>query len=107
MERRGFVSDSKDERKTVFKWPWILWENKEDFRNPKVEMKRGTLVGLFSALPEDKSGSYKVRRLYVQPDINQSHTTNQDVTLVTQCSPNNLHHLIEMADRWHGPMSIG
>ncbi|CAK8685198.1 unnamed protein product [Clavelina lepadiformis] len=29
-----------------------------------------------------------------------------DVTLVTQCSVNNLHHIIESLQRWSGPMSI-
>lgn len=30
----------------------------------------------------------------------------EDVTLVTQCSVNNLHYLIHMAGRWKGPVSV-
>lgn len=33
-------------------------------------------------------------------------TSHDDITLVTQCSVNNLHYLPEMAARWKGPLSV-
>ena len=32
--------------------------------------------------------------------------TQGDVTLVTQCSVNHMHHLIGLSERWQGPMSV-
>lgn len=29
-----------------------------------------------------------------------------DVTVVTQCSSNHLHHLVELSERWRGPVSV-
>ena len=39
MESREFASDARGESQSMFKWPWILWETSDDFKNPKVRYK--------------------------------------------------------------------
>ena len=41
-----------------------------------------------------------------QPPQNQYKRPIADVTLVTQCSVNNLHYIVETLSRWKGPISV-
>ena len=57
-----------------------------------------------SSLHPDRSGDYLILENFISPS---SRILHDDVTMVTQCSVNHLHHLPELANRWQGPMSIG
>lgn len=53
----------------------------------------------------DKSGTYHV----IDNFLTSEHVVLQnvhDVTLVTQCSSNHLHHVVELSERWKGPVSV-
>nr|KAG5694589.1 hypothetical protein BaRGS_015002 [Batillaria attramentaria] len=53
----------------------------------------------------DKSGTYHV----IDNFLTSEHVVLQnahDVTVVTQCSSNHLHHLVELSERWKGPVSV-
>lgn len=53
----------------------------------------------------DKSGTYHIIDNFLTSEhvvLENAH----DVTVVTQCSANHLHHLIELSDRWKGPVSV-
>ncbi|KAL8590087.1 hypothetical protein ACOMHN_034318 [Nucella lapillus] len=53
----------------------------------------------------DKSGTYHVIDNFVTSEhvvLENAH----DITLVTQCSSSHLHHLVEMSERWKGPVSV-
>ncbi len=59
----------------------------------------------------DSAGEYKIVNFLYGSDTNnkQASTNNKhekEVTLITQCSVNRLYHLIELTDRWHGPISV-
>ena len=53
----------------------------------------------------DKSGTYHIIDNFLTSEhvvLENAH----DVTLVTQCSSNHLHHLAELSERWKGPVSV-
>lgn len=52
----------------------------------------------------DYSGQYRIIRFFRFNGLPTSYRY-QDVTLVTQCSVNHLHHLAELAQKWNGPIS--
>ena len=52
----------------------------------------------------DESGKYKIHRFYKSEGFGTK-MINKDVTFVTHCTVDNLYHLMEMSDRWDGPMS--
>ncbi|KAL3872981.1 hypothetical protein ACJMK2_036146 [Sinanodonta woodiana] len=53
----------------------------------------------------DKSGSYVViDNILEESNSKKDHT--QDVTIVTQCSSNHLHHLLTLSKTWNGPISV-
>lgn len=60
----------------------------------------------FKQLPTDSSGQYKV-------DVNfllaKTRVLKEelDVTLVTHCTSNHLHYLLELTEHWKGPISLG
>ncbi|XP_060081641.1 beta-1,4-glucuronyltransferase 1-like [Ylistrum balloti] len=58
----------------------------------------------------DSSGSYYLIRNLISPESRSGNSdqTNHysDVTLVTQCSANHLDDLVDLTDRWDGPVSI-
>ncbi|XP_038072767.1 beta-1,4-glucuronyltransferase 1-like [Patiria miniata] len=58
----------------------------------------------------DTTGSYKIYHSYMKSTAAVSRKTHEalpsDVTLITQCSVNNLYHLVDLVVRWQGPMSV-
>jgi len=88
---------------------WLLFFSfikiliKEDFlksvRTSSLQIKR-TLTG--ETL--DYSGQYKIIRFYRFNGLEKKFSHN-DITLVTQCSINHLHHLVDLVKVWNGPIS--
>ncbi|XP_006820430.1 beta-1,4-glucuronyltransferase 1-like [Saccoglossus kowalevskii] len=55
----------------------------------------------------DSSGNYQVHTFLVASDLIERGTVmKDDVTIVTQCSPNHLHLLFDQAEIWAGPISV-
>ncbi|XP_072025793.1 beta-1,4-glucuronyltransferase 1-like [Amphiura filiformis] len=57
----------------------------------------------------DTSGSYKIYPYYMKSatmDTRDVHKEYKDVTLVTQCSLHHLAHIVDLVDRWRGPLSV-
>ena len=57
----------------------------------------------------DTSGSYKIYPYYMKStsmDFRDVHKEYKDVTLVTQCSLHHLAHIVDLVDRWKGPVSV-
>lgn len=52
------------------------------------------------------SGDYMIRMFFISPEY-FANWKFEDVTLVTMCSANHLHHIISLAERWSGPISVG
>ena len=52
----------------------------------------------------DESGKYNIHRFYKSEGFGTK-MINKDVTLVTHCTVDQMYHLMEMSDRWDGPMS--
>ncbi|CAK8679655.1 unnamed protein product [Clavelina lepadiformis] len=52
----------------------------------------------------DYSGQYRIVRFYKSEGIIDDYLFH-DVTIATQCSINHLHHLVELVERWGGPVS--
>ncbi|XP_070180229.1 beta-1,4-glucuronyltransferase 1-like [Littorina saxatilis] len=53
----------------------------------------------------DKSGTYHIIDNFLTSEhvvLENAH----DVTIVTQCTANHLHHLIELSERWKGPVAV-
>ena len=84
-----------------------------------VKMKHETLldvsqVNITTALMRNSQpwNQYRVlfdfsfQRPHNQPNKKNSQRKKLDVTLVTQCSISNFHYLLEMRQRWKGPMSV-
>ena len=46
-----------------------------------------------------------IRYYYTSPEYFKNWDYN-DVTLATQCSANHLHHVVMLAKRWTGPISV-
>jgi len=88
---------------------WLLFFSiikiliKDDFlksvRTSSLQIKR-TLTG--ETL--DYSGQYKIIRFYRFNGLEKKFSHN-DITLVTQCSINHLHHLVDLVKVWNGPIS--
>ena len=58
----------------------------------------------FSSLPTDKTGNYYIKAHFAE---RTNRLDAPEVSLVTQCSPNHLHNLVHLAERWEGPISVG
>lgn len=86
-----------------------LWESMRD--------------GIETAQIVDSSGEYKIVNHLYKPQAGESEGKPQkglrkrvypipvesqgnEVTLVTQCSVNHMHHLMSLAERWNGPISV-
>ncbi|XP_033626682.1 beta-1,4-glucuronyltransferase 1-like [Asterias rubens] len=58
----------------------------------------------------DTTGSYKIYHSYMKSAAlvksKSQELPNSDVTLITQCSVNNLYHLVDLVVRWKGPLSV-
>lgn len=60
----------------------------------------------------DKSGTYHLLDNFLTSEhvVAGGRTTggrgSRDVSIVTQCSSNHLHHLVELSERWKGPISV-
>ncbi|XP_033105009.1 beta-1,4-glucuronyltransferase 1-like isoform X2 [Anneissia japonica] len=54
----------------------------------------------------DSSGQYKVHKNYAISHQQDSLNTENDVTIVTQCSVNHLHHLAQLTEEWDGLISV-
>ncbi|XP_022083043.1 beta-1,4-glucuronyltransferase 1-like [Acanthaster planci] len=58
----------------------------------------------------DTTGSYKIYHSYMKSTGGIGRKTQDslpsEVTLVTQCSVNNLYHLVDLVVRWRGPVSV-
>ena len=52
-----------------------------------------------------RRGDYRVLYKFQKSDT-YSQVQEDDVTVITQCSVNNLHYLIDMAGRWQGQISV-
>ena len=60
----------------------------------------------FKNLPLDSSGQYKIQRNFLVSKIHQN-KGQQDVILVTHCTPNHLHYILDLSVHWKGPISLG
>lgn len=60
----------------------------------------------FKNLPLDSSGQYKIQRNFLVSKIHQN-KGQQDVILVTHCTPNHLHFILDLSVHWKGPISLG
>lgn len=64
-----------------------------------------SIIKVPSGVLPNFSGEYMYRMFYMDPLYFES-WQHEDVTLATQCSANHLHHVIELAKRWSGPISV-
>ena len=60
----------------------------------------------FSSLPVDSSGQYHIQRSFLKPRL-RSQKGWQDVTMVTHCTVNHLHYLLDLSEHWQGPIAVG
>lgn len=60
----------------------------------------------FKNLPTDSSGQYKIEADFLQAKIHLG-KDKHDVTLVTHCTSNHLHYLLDLTTHWKGPLSLG
>lgn len=94
-----------------------LWTSKIDvnsgghIQNAIRRLRRATSPeqAQFPAIPAgvlpNFSGEYMIRYYYTDPTYFRTWQYD-DVTLATQCSANHLHHLVMLAKRWSGPISV-
>ncbi|CAL1530504.1 unnamed protein product [Lymnaea stagnalis] len=54
----------------------------------------------------DKSGTYHVLDNFLTSEHVIPGRHEYDVSIVTQCSTGNLHHLVDLSQRWNGPVSV-
>lgn len=54
----------------------------------------------------DKSGTYHLLDNFLSSEHVVVGRSKHDVSIVTQCSSNHLHHLIDLSRRWNGPISV-
>eukprot|EP00117_Sycon_ciliatum_P019366 scpid60272/ scgid17575/ N-acetyllactosaminide beta-1,3-N-acetylglucosaminyltransferase; I-beta-1,3-N-acetylglucosaminyltransferase; Poly-N-acetyllactosamine extension enzyme; UDP-GlcNAc:betaGal beta-1,3-N-acetylglucosaminyltransferase 1 len=80
-----------------------LHAEEEDDIQRHAEESFKTLQSFIQSLPLDTTGTYRVESNIVMAT---NSTTQDDVTLVTQCTPSHLHHLVDIAERWNGPISV-
>ncbi|XP_078001320.1 beta-1,4-glucuronyltransferase 1-like [Glandiceps talaboti] len=75
---------------------------------PPISLKRALHRPRRLSLGLDSSGNYQVLRFLISSEniAKQKTSRKDDVTIVTQCSVNNLHHLQVLAERWIGPISV-
>lgn len=59
----------------------------------------------FKNLPTDSSGQYKIEADFLQANIHLG-KDKHDVTLVTHCTSNHLHYLLDLTTHWKGPLSL-
>jgi len=78
---------------------WMKDDYLKLIRNPSLHIKL-----TFSGETLDHSGQYRIIRFYRFNGLEKKFSYN-DITLVTQCSINHLHHLIELIKVWNGPIS--
>lgn len=57
-------------------------------------------------LPTDSSGQYKIRANFLVSK-DGSERGRHDLTLVTHCTSNHLHYLLDLTVHWKGPISLG
>ncbi|XP_039253736.2 beta-1,4-glucuronyltransferase 1-like [Styela clava] len=55
---------------------------------------------------KDSTGKYLIHRFYKSEGFNLDSIEPEDVTLVTHCTVDRLHHIIGLTETWAGPMSI-
>lgn len=60
----------------------------------------------FRQLPTDSSGQYRIQVNFL-PSAIQPVKGQHDVTLVTHCTSNHLHYLLDLTKHWKGPISLG
>lgn len=60
----------------------------------------------FKNLPVDSSGQYKIQRNFLLSKIRQDRDQH-DVILVTHCTSNHLHYILDLSVHWKGPISLG
>ena len=60
----------------------------------------------FRQLPTDSSGQYKIQVNFL-PSAIQPVKGQHNVTLVTHCTSNHLHYLLDLTKHWKGPISLG
>lgn len=59
----------------------------------------------FKTLPTDSSGQYKIEVNFLVAKIRPG-KDQHDVTLVTHCTSNHLHYLLDLTKHWKGPISV-
>ena len=75
----------------------LLYDSSSLFQKMKENIEGSSIL--------DTSGEYKVVNFVVEAESIKN-KVSQDLTLVTQCSVNHLHHLINLSQRWQGPISV-
>ncbi|XP_077970904.1 beta-1,4-glucuronyltransferase 1-like isoform X2 [Styela clava] len=73
----------------------IIYNSQDIDPEPSVHLAGDTV---------DYSAEYRIIQFYKHQGIPQDYTYH-DVSIATQCSVNHLHHLVELAERWKGPIS--
>lgn len=56
----------------------------------------------------DSSGEFRIINFLAQADLINPHRNknSEDVTIVSHCTANHLHHIPSLISRWHGPVSV-
>ena len=75
--------------------------------SPSAKRLSGTKNEFKRVIPgpsSDESGKYNIHRFYKSEGFGTK-MINKDVTMVTHCTVDQMYHLMEMSDRWDGPMS--
>jgi len=82
-----------------------LYALHEYYQRQSVELEREIFKKYF---PEAEAwGGYRVLwNVMPAKRTNERKQRDNDVTLLTQCSVNNLHYVTEMLQRWDGPISV-
>ncbi|XP_078590078.1 beta-1,4-glucuronyltransferase 1-like [Branchiostoma floridae x Branchiostoma japonicum] len=69
-----------------------------NLRKSSAKLSKGSL---------DVSGQYRIHNFYIRSDDAANGDVQlEDATLVTQCSVQNLYHIVELSVRWDGPVSV-
>lgn len=87
----------------VLLYTTLQWKDKQIKQATTQELPLQQLE--FKNLPLDSSGQYKIQRNFLVSKIHQN-KGQQDVILVTHCTPNHLHYILDLSVHWKGPISL-
>merc|ERR1712176_954782 len=71
----------------------------------RLRRSNDNIVQIPAGFPPNFSGDYMIRYYYTDPTYFKKWYYD-DVTIATQCSANHLHHVVELSERWSGPLSV-